>query len=114
MQRELFEKPCESFEDRLLAYSELEPAARAAVDTHASVCASCREFLDALGQVDQVLAGMFEGIAPRPLPLNTLVRRPSALPEILDFVGWAAVVAAAVMVAILLAGQMGIPLTLPS
>lgn len=114
MQRDMFERPCENFEDRLFAYRELAPADRAAVDAHVSVCLECREFLAAGEHIDEELTALFTGIEPRPLPLNTFVRRPTALPEILDFLGWASVVTAVVMAAILVAGQFGIPLTLPS
>lgn len=106
---------CEEFEERLLGYDELSAAQRIAVDAHAAVCAGCREFLEAAAQVDESLAAIYSGIEPRRgLALTAVLAKPSALPEVLDFVGWAAVVAAIVILGIMLANQYGIRLALPS
>ena len=106
---------CEEFEDRLLDYDALSAAQRIAVDAHASVCAGCREFLEAAAQVDESLAALYSGIEPRRrLALTALLTKPSALPEVLDFLGWAAVVAAIVILGVVLANQYGIRLALPS
>jgi thiol-disulfide isomerase/thioredoxin len=69
---------------------------------HASHCEKCRALLEALAQVEATLDAAFVGIsAPsgladavrarvsRELP----VRRPPLIPEILDLIGWAAVLA---------------------
>jgi hypothetical protein len=111
---------CELFEDQLLGYDDLRGPDRASVDAHVAACPGCREFLEALTCVDQGLAAMYTGVGSRrPLskhrPLSTQeMRKPSAWPEVLDFCGWAAVVAAIVLLAVTLARQFGIPLTLPS
>ena len=70
---------------------------------HAAQCPKCRELLDALAQVDATLNAAF-GILLAPADLETAVRariarlsaepKPSILPEVLDFIGWAAALAA--------------------
>ncbi len=94
--------PCAEFEDRLLDYENLREEERRAVEAHLRGCEDCCTFLDALSSVDAALArGLGElEVSPgfrraaldrawREVPL----RKPSFVPEILDFVGWAAVVA---------------------
>ena len=65
---------------------------------HAARCEECHALLEALAEVDATLDAAFAGIsaplgvaararAIREMPL----RRPSVLPEVLDFIGWAAV-----------------------
>jgi len=67
---------------------------------HAARCEECHALLEALAEVDATLDAAFAGIsaplgvaararaiAHRQMPL----RRPSVLPEVLDFIGWAAV-----------------------
>ena len=105
---------CELFEDRLLGYDELHGQDRASVDAHVAGCSGCREFLEALEQVDRSLTAMYSGLRSHRLLSTQVIRKPSAWPEVLDFCGWAAVVAAIVLLAVTLAGQLGIPLTLPS
>ncbi len=93
---------CPEFEDRLIEYADIEGEARACVDAHLADCAGCRQFLEALRVVDTELTARFarrevsttfaatvrhrveRGAAERPL---------SFVPEILDFVGWGAIVA---------------------
>jgi hypothetical protein len=75
---------------------------------HAAHCEECRALLEALAEVDATFDASFAGIAAPPgLAVRALVlashtaplRRPSALPEVLDFIGWAAVlVLAAVLI----------------
>jgi predicted anti-sigma-YlaC factor YlaD len=93
---------CPEFEDRLIEYAELEGEARACVDTHLAECAGCRQFLEALRVVDRELTAQFTGreVSAAFLPAvrrrvqdEGLARRPSMIPELLDFVGWGAIVA---------------------
>ena len=91
---------CSEFEGRLLEYRELAPKERAKVDTHLAGCAGCRDFLEALEAVDvslgaqltrcRVSAG-FEAAVYDRVRRQVAPRRPSFIPEILDFVGWGAV-----------------------
>jgi len=93
---------CPEFEDRLIEYADIEGDARACVDTHLAECASCREFLEALRVVDTELTARFAGrevsaaFVPaerRRVEREASARRLSFVPEILDFVGWGAIVA---------------------
>jgi hypothetical protein len=93
---------CAEFEDRLVEYAELEGAARACVDMHIAECADCRVFLEALGVVDTALTVQFAGLevsaafAPavrRRIHRQAAMPHPSFIPELLDFVGWGAIVA---------------------
>jgi hypothetical protein len=68
--------------------------------SHAARCEECRALLEALADVDATLETAFAGIsAPCGLAARSLaqaaretpLRRPSWLPEVLDFIGWAAV-----------------------
>jgi anti-sigma factor RsiW len=96
--------PCNEFESWLLDYAGLEPERRRAVDIHLAVCPECRLHFEALAEADAALSLRFParrapagfetavlGRIERQLPL----RKPPLLPEILDFVGWTAVVATA-------------------
>ena len=75
---------------------------------HVAQCPKCRELLDALAQVDATLNAAF-GILRASPDLETAVRariarmsaepKPSIVPEVLDFIGWAAA-SAAVAIAI--------------
>jgi|SRR5580658_5013947 hypothetical protein len=67
---------------------------------HAAHCEGCRALLEALDDVDAALDAAFVGIAAPPglaaragaqAARETRLRRPSLLPEVLDFIGWAAV-----------------------
>src|SRR5437879_4443896 len=107
--------PCAEYENRLLEYAELPQDERRRVDAHAAGCAGCREFLDALVLVDEELSAQFSGrevsagftgaltarIRREPAP-----RRPSFVPELLDFVGWGAIVALIALVVYWLAPHM--------
>jgi hypothetical protein len=84
---------CPSFEELL----------RGAGD-HAARCEECRALLEALTEVDATLEAAFADItAPAGLAararaqasLEAALQRPSWVPEILDFIGWAAVLALA-------------------
>ena len=85
--------PCEMFEDLLTGYSELSASERREVDAHVHGCSGCREYLEALEHLDRGLTALYSGTAPRRVFDAAAVKQPSALPEVLDFCGWAAVVA---------------------
>jgi len=93
---------CPEFEDRLIEYAGLEGEARVCVDTHLDECAGCRQFLEALQIVDAQLTARFAGrevsaafgpAVRRQVEREASARRLSFVPEILDFVGWGAIVA---------------------
>jgi|GEM_PF-2334015 len=99
--------PCAEFEDLLIRYAELTPDERRRADAHLRGCPECQIWLEALASVDAALTAEFEGVRapvtlaaalrnrlPRPRP-----QRVSAMPEILDFVGWLGVILAAGLVA---------------
>ena len=46
---------CASFEELLLDYADLPAQERNAVDLHVTQCASCRQYSDALSQLDVAL-----------------------------------------------------------
>jgi hypothetical protein len=98
--------PCAEWESLLLEYPELDPEARLPVDAHARACLECRAFLETALEVDAALLDrLARRAAPASLASTVLARvsrqtpyRPlSPLPELLDFIGWAAVVAVAVV-----------------
>jgi len=92
---------CAEFEERLLEYAELPNGERERVDAHAAQCSSCREFLEALRSVDSQLTAQLAGLEVTPAFARLVRRRvrhegsaarPSLVPELLDFVGWGAIV----------------------
>ncbi len=98
--------PCAAFEDLLRGYDELTAAERRSADVHLAACTDCREYLETLADLDRELTGLYEGLDPRPGFATRIIsdasamqkpsaqsRRPSAWPEVLDFCGWAAIVA---------------------
>ena len=106
--------PCVAFEDRLLDYADLRASEREAVDTHTLHCADCREYLATLADLDTQLTHLLgESRHSLDLAARALVRarapRPTAIPELLDFVGWSAV--AGILSA--LAWRWRTPVTLP-
>jgi hypothetical protein len=99
---------CAEIQELLIEYPELAGDVRASMDAHTAQCARCREFLEALLAVDAQLDAQFAmreapvAIAPavrRRISRETALRRPSFVPELLDFVGWGAVVALAGLMA---------------
>lgn len=73
-------------------------------DDHALNCKDCRALLEAYEDVDSVFASAFTGIsAPAGMAEAVLARvnpavfarQPSPVPEFLDLIGWAAVLATA-------------------
>jgi len=115
--------PCAEFEDLLQRYDELSAAERRHAEAHLSDCADCREYFEMLSDLDRELTGLYAGLQPgskfaaavasivstTPKPITRL-RPPSAWPEVLDFCGWAAVVAIAAMLVVTIAAHQGIPL----
>jgi hypothetical protein len=88
---------CEEMEAFILDFPELDDAARGRVRAHAAKCTKCRELLDASVELDARLS--MTAKAPERLGravLARIERRPSYLPELFDFVGWAAVITVAV------------------
>ena len=87
-----------------MACPELEDLVREGPSGHAARCEECRALLDALADVDAAFEAAFQGISAPPglaaaarasIARHIPPRRPSLLPEILDFIGWAAVLALA-------------------
>jgi len=124
--------PCAAFEDLLDGYDELDAAERQRVSTHMAVCGDCREYLETLADLDRELAGLYQGLQPRPgfmadgfaaevisrasaarKPLRQ-PRPPSAWPEILDFCGWAAIAAIVALLGVTATAQAGITLQFPA
>jgi hypothetical protein len=88
--------PCPDFE-------ELVREGRAG---HAAQCAECRDLLEALEAVNAAFDAAFRGVAAPPavaagararIARESCLRRPSPVPEILDFIGWAATLTAAAL-----------------
>jgi hypothetical protein len=83
---------CAEIKDLILSDSETE-----LVEEHARGCEDCREYLEAARNLDLALAKA--GKAParlRGAVMAAIAPKPSYLPEILDFVGWAAMITVAV------------------
>ena len=87
-----------------MACPEFEDLVRDGSGGHAARCEGCRALLDALAEVDAALETAFAGVVAPPglaaavrarVAREFSLRRPSPLPEILDFIGWAAVLALA-------------------
>jgi anti-sigma factor RsiW len=95
-------KPCAAFEDRLIDYDELVAEARTDVDTHLAGCASCREYLSLLRELDASLSVQVRAVHLKPQRIAEIqqsvahaepIARISRLPEWLDFVAAGAVLA---------------------
>jgi hypothetical protein len=118
--------PCAAFEDLLQGYEELTAGDRRRAGLHLAVCADCREYMQALADIDRELTGVYEGLYPRAgfaaraiaqasamqKPLAE-PRRPSVWPEVLDFCGWAAIVAIVSFLAVSAAAHAGITFGFP-
>jgi anti-sigma factor RsiW len=94
--------PCAELADMLLEYAGLSVDERARVDDHVAGCGACRELLQALHAVDGELTPEFAGhevSADFDIAVRRRVRReaalpgPSRVPELLDSLGWIAIVA---------------------
>ena len=91
-----------------MACPDLEELLRQGSGGHAAQCEACRALLDSLAEVDATFETAFSGMEAPPglaaavrarVARELPVRAPSLLPEVLDFVGWAAVLAMAALVA---------------
>src|ERR1700677_4690094 len=120
--------PCAAFEDLLIGYNDLTSGQLQSVSAHLAACADCREHMAALAALDRELAGLYEGLQPHAgFAADVLSRAaaidkprariyppsswpPSAWPEVLDFCGWAAIVAIVALLALTAAAQAGIAL----
>ena len=87
-----------------MACPDFEDLVNGGAGDHSAHCEECRALLDAWADVDATFDAAFAGISapPRLAALvraravrEIAVRRPSLLPEVLDFIGWAAVFALA-------------------
>jgi len=92
---------CPDMEGRLLEYSDLTVEEQRRVDAHLTSCPACRAWVEDLKRVDADLSAAFAAVRLPPefeagvlraARRERLWRRPSPLPEILDFIGWAAVI----------------------
>ena len=110
--------PCKSFEDLLIDYAEIPASGRECVDAHLAGCAACGEYLETLLSLDAGLGQLFAGAQVSPAFRTRVLSqvcvagqlaKPSFLPEILDFIGWIGVIAAAVCLAALLMPLQAIP-----
>ena len=91
---------CASFEELLLDYAALPAQERNAVDLHLAQCSRCRQFSDAVSQLDVALTEQFSGVQPSGSLQTRLhavatsrppLRAPSMLPELLDLIGFAGI-----------------------
>jgi hypothetical protein len=87
-----------------MACPDFEELLRQGGQGHAQHCEECRALLEALLDVDATLEAAFAGVAAPPgfeaavrarVAREARFRAPSLVPEILDFIGWAAVLALA-------------------
>ena len=108
--------PCASFESLLLDYEDLSARDQETVNFHLTTCNACRDYFDALVQLDAALAEQYSGIQTPSefqsrlyarINATTPLAPPSFLPEMLDFIGWSAVIATGVL---LLRTMMPVPL----
>jgi hypothetical protein len=85
-----------------MACPDFETLVREGPAGHAAHCEECAALLDALADVDAGLESAFAGTAAPPSLAPSVRlriageqsrRKPSLVPEILDFVGWAALLA---------------------
>ena len=92
---------CASIEDLLLNFAELPTQERVAVDLHLTQCAGCRQYAEALAQLDAALTERFSGVQPSELLHSRLhavttsqspLSAPSFVPELLDLIGVAGIV----------------------
>ena len=95
-------KACTAFEDRLIDYDDLSAEDRFEVDEHLTGCASCREYLAVLREIDVTLAAQVRLVHLDPQRVTEIrqvvtatepIARVSRLPEWLDFVAASAVCA---------------------
>lgn len=91
---------CAQWEDSLAAYAELSPEERASVDCHLPACAACREYLDVMRALDAAMTREYAGVSFRvAMRERPATPRVSAMPEVLDFIGCAALLLVAMLFA---------------
>jgi predicted anti-sigma-YlaC factor YlaD len=109
--------PCMVWGDLLLDYSELPADERQAADAHLAGCADCREYLETMAHLETGLVELYSGTKVSPafrsevracLNAGIGLEQPSVLPEVLDFIGWAGIIAAIVCLAWLLPHQLSV------
>jgi hypothetical protein len=122
--------PCAAFEDLLTGYAELATGERQRADAHLAGCGDCREYLETLAALDRELSALYQGFQPHAgfaagvlsrAPASSKPPRkpmaqphpPSAWPEVLDFCGWAAILAIVALLAMTSAARSGIALRFP-
>jgi len=85
-----------------MACPDLEILVREGPGGHAAECEHCGALLEALAELDSTLEGAYGAVSAPPslaaavrmrIAAHQTVRRPPVLPEILDFIGWAALLA---------------------
>lgn len=90
-----------------MACPDFEDLVRDGAGGHAAHCEECRALLDAFTDVDATLDAALAGISAPPgmaaavrarVAAEIPLRKPPVLPEVLDFIGWAAVLALAAVV----------------
>jgi anti-sigma factor RsiW len=95
-------KACAAFEDRLIDYDDLSAEDRFEVDEHLTGCASCREYLTVLREIDVTLSAQVRLVHLDPQRVTELrqmvtatepIGRMTRLPEWLDFLAASAVLA---------------------
>jgi hypothetical protein len=88
----------------MMACPDFEDLVSGGAGDHAAHCEECCALLDAWAHVDTTLDAAFAGVSAPPslaalvracVRREVSVRRPSVVPEVLDFIGWAAVFALA-------------------
>ena len=113
---------CAEFEERLIDYTDLPRGERAQVDRHLAVCADCQKYWEFQQQLDAAFNKRYSSpMAPRGLEsrirsrisIETRLPRVSFLPEVLDFIGGAALVAIAARFAWMLIPAQAISLLPP-
>lgn len=91
-----------------MACPEFETLVREGRSGHAARCERCAALLDALAEVDSTLEAAFGSISAPPglaaaarfrIAAEQALRKPSLIPEILDFIGWAAILALVAVIA---------------
>jgi hypothetical protein len=85
-----------------MACPDFEELVRDGPGGHAAHCEECRALLDAAADVDAAFEDAFAGISAPPgltasvrarISMEEARHRPSLVPELLDLIGWAAVLA---------------------
>jgi len=85
-----------------MACPEFEELVRQGPGGHAAQCEECAALLEALAEVDAGMESAYEAVSAPPglaaavrlrIAAERSRRAPSPLPEVLDFIGWAAILA---------------------